>query len=295
MYKQNKFIKKRYNKNNNYNKKNVKKIDIPVIRLEPFKQLQLLAKSINVRMFPFQNLAQIITLTDKEIIRSPLNKHTRNFIVFIRDLYHAEKIADIDQDLMEYIVGEFLPPLQEVFTSKIIDCKELNISKEGAGTLLIIQHLFKNFKKEQYRQCVQAKLESFKEFENCLGENSDMKFFDDYSIYKTYKWLEKKTIEKLIIICFNKKGELKAHLTYTNNSKNSTQLQQHVLESIYSLYPMVIFVHNHPRGESIPSEADINFTKRVSSVAKKMGANVLDHIIIGKDNYFSFYYSSFNE
>ena len=50
----------------------------------------------------------------------------------------------------------------------------------------------------------------------------------------------------------------------------------------------IIFVHNHPLDNSKPSDSDISITKRLLDVAKIVGIEVIDHIIVSKDDYFSF-------
>ena len=50
----------------------------------------------------------------------------------------------------------------------------------------------------------------------------------------------------------------------------------------------LIFVHNHPSGNTDPSEEDFAITERLLEVAKIVGIDVFDHIIIGKDRHFSF-------
>jgi DNA repair protein RadC len=50
----------------------------------------------------------------------------------------------------------------------------------------------------------------------------------------------------------------------------------------------IICVHNHPSGNLAPSPEDKKFTGELSAAGKLMGIKVLDHIIIGDDNYFSF-------
>lgn len=49
----------------------------------------------------------------------------------------------------------------------------------------------------------------------------------------------------------------------------------------------VIFVHNHPSGDTTPSEDDIKLTKRLISAAEILGIEILDHIIISKTDYLS--------
>jgi len=50
----------------------------------------------------------------------------------------------------------------------------------------------------------------------------------------------------------------------------------------------VIFLHNHPSGESNPSKNDLDITERLVSACELVGIKVLDHIILGEDDYFSF-------
>jgi DNA repair protein RadC len=52
----------------------------------------------------------------------------------------------------------------------------------------------------------------------------------------------------------------------------------------------IILVHNHPSGDTEPSDNDINATKKIVDACRLVGIRVLDHIIIGKniEDYFSF-------
>lgn len=49
----------------------------------------------------------------------------------------------------------------------------------------------------------------------------------------------------------------------------------------------VILVHNHPSGDPTPSNADIQMTRTIIEVAKPLGIEVHDHIIVGKDGHAS--------
>jgi DNA repair protein RadC len=49
----------------------------------------------------------------------------------------------------------------------------------------------------------------------------------------------------------------------------------------------VILVHNHPSGDPTPSQADIQMTKQIVTVAAPLGIAVHDHIIVGKDGHAS--------
>lgn len=51
----------------------------------------------------------------------------------------------------------------------------------------------------------------------------------------------------------------------------------------------IICVHNHPSGNVLPSNEDRALTKRLVNLGQIMGIPVIDHIIIGKHNYYSFF------
>lgn len=50
----------------------------------------------------------------------------------------------------------------------------------------------------------------------------------------------------------------------------------------------IICVHNHPSANIEPSPEDKKFTRELQAAGKLLDVRVLDHIIIGDGNYFSF-------
>lgn len=50
----------------------------------------------------------------------------------------------------------------------------------------------------------------------------------------------------------------------------------------------IIVVHNHPSGSLTPSKEDIDITGRMKKAGKVMGIDVLDHLIISKEGFYSF-------
>lgn len=50
----------------------------------------------------------------------------------------------------------------------------------------------------------------------------------------------------------------------------------------------VVLAHNHPSGDPDPSEDDLKITKKLVDSGKILGIEVLDHIVIGKNNFCSF-------
>jgi len=98
----------------------------------------------------------------------------------------------------------------------------------------------------------------------------------------------------------NKEHFLSLHL----NSKN--QLIREVLVSVGSLSTSVvhprevfapavrdstaalIFIHNHPSWDPAPSREDRECTQRLIHAGQILGIRVLDHIVLGYDDYYSF-------
>lgn len=51
----------------------------------------------------------------------------------------------------------------------------------------------------------------------------------------------------------------------------------------------IVFSHNHPSGITTPSKFDITVTKQLREACELIHIPLTDHIIIGKNNYFSFH------
>ena len=50
----------------------------------------------------------------------------------------------------------------------------------------------------------------------------------------------------------------------------------------------MILLHNHPTGDPTPSPEDLEVTRRLYEAGQLMGIRVLDHIIIGENDFYSF-------
>jgi DNA repair protein RadC len=82
------------------------------------------------------------------------------------------------------------------------------------------------------------------------------------------------------VICYKQiyKGGLSVHLVHARDIFR---------EAIKVNAAGIIIVHNHPSGDPTPSEKDVSTTVELSMIGKQIGINIVDHIIIGKGNYFS--------
>jgi DNA repair protein RadC len=58
--------------------------------------------------------------------------------------------------------------------------------------------------------------------------------------------------------------------------------------ALKSLASAVILAHNHPSGNLQPSNADIELTNNFKKAGELLNINLLDHLIISTDSYYSF-------
>ncbi len=50
----------------------------------------------------------------------------------------------------------------------------------------------------------------------------------------------------------------------------------------------LILIHNHPSGDPEPSQDDLEITKRLREAGQIMRPEIIDHLIISHNNYYSF-------
>ena len=49
----------------------------------------------------------------------------------------------------------------------------------------------------------------------------------------------------------------------------------------------VVLAHNHPSGIAIPSEEDVQTTRRIAAALQAVEVHLVDHIIVADDDYVS--------
>lgn len=109
-------------------------------------------------------------------------------------------------------------------------------------------------------------------------------------LYERYRYLENFTQEVLAIVMINKKKEIiKEKILYrgTNNDL-SISPKEICLEIISSRCSQFVLIHNHPDGNTNPSEEDIYATEVIKKTADSLQIRLLDHLIIYPGGYYSF-------
>lgn len=100
---------------------------------------------------------------------------------------------------------------------------------------------------------------------------------------------EKREIVKLVLL--NTKNIIMKIIDISFGGTSSALLEPKdiFIEAIKIGAPKIIIVHNHPSGDSEPSLADFEITKRIEEASKIIGIELLDHIVIGDGNYVSIF------
>lgn len=95
---------------------------------------------------------------------------------------------------------------------------------------------------------------------------------------------EEREIAKLIIL--NSKNVILKIIDLSIGGTNYAVLEPKIVlaEAVKMQAPKIILVHNHPSGDPTPSEQDFRATDRIYEAASIMGIDLLDHVVIGKNN-----------
>ncbi|MAZ93513.1 MAG: hypothetical protein CMF58_03770 [Lentimicrobiaceae bacterium] len=111
---------------------------------------------------------------------------------------------------------------------------------------------------------------------------------DAYNI--VYASLSDKNYEEFWVILLNRANNLIKIVNISEGGISGTiadpkKIFKLALENNSSA---IILAHNHPSNNLKPSESDLKLTKTIYKAGETLEINVLDHIIVGSDNYFSF-------
>ncbi len=94
--------------------------------------------------------------------------------------------------------------------------------------------------------------------------------------------------EHFYIIAINSRNHSIAEVSVGSLNASVVHPREVFAEAIKNKAASVIFVHNHPSGDPEPSEDDLEMTKRLVESGKILGIEVVDHISVTKDSFFSF-------
>ncbi len=96
--------------------------------------------------------------------------------------------------------------------------------------------------------------------------------------------------EEFWVIYLNKKNQVVKKENISKGGIDGTIADIKIIfkHAIEQLASAIILFHNHPSGNLKPSKADIKLTKKLKETGVMLDTPVLDHLIIGEKDYFSF-------
>ncbi len=194
------------------------------------------------------------SLTDAELLAIILQSGSRN-----------ESVVNLSQKLLEKYDG-----LTGVFESDIEELK----TNQGIGSVKALK--------------LKAILQINKKISQGLKQPMEyVKNPED--VFELVKEIKDENQEHLVLICLDNKSRLISKSTiYVGTVDEITIHPREIFnEAIKNRCYCMIVVHNHPSGDVNPSQADIESTERLVKISHVVGINFLDHIIVGKNDYYS--------
>ena len=114
------------------------------------------------------------------------------------------------------------------------------------------------------------------------------------SIQAARDWLRLKMAglerEEFMVLYLNQQNQLIAYETLFTGTINSTEVhpREVVKRALYFNAAAVLFAHNHPSGDTTPSQADKAVTQRLVQALQLVDIRVPDHLIVGGTQILSF-------
>ncbi|VDG33253.1 DNA repair protein [Lactobacillus plantarum JDM1] [Lactiplantibacillus mudanjiangensis] len=96
--------------------------------------------------------------------------------------------------------------------------------------------------------------------------------------------------EQLLLLCLDTKNQIVRRQIVFQGTLNTCPVHPRELfqVALQTTTARIVVAHNHPSGDATPSIADRQFTDRLVSSGELLGIPVLDSLIIGENDYFSF-------
>ena len=133
---------------------------------------------------------------------------------------------------------------------------------------------------------IKAAFELAKRSEVEVGEKIFIKTAEDAVKLVKPKLKDKKKEYFLILSLDSRNNLIKiSEISIGSLNANLVNPREIFKEAIQALANSIILIHNHPSGDAIPSKDDIDITKQLIDAGEIMGITILDHIVIGNQDY----------
>ena len=189
--------------------------------------------------------------------------------IILKSGTHNKSVKDLALDILK--TYDDISKLKDITISKLTKIKGIGEVKalELIATIELGKRVFLNTEKKEGIRLSNA---------------------EEIYYYIKYIFLDKKQ-EYFYALYFNNKQELiDKKLLFIGTINKSVVHPREVFKEAY-LYSAssIVCIHNHPSGDTNPSPEDIYFTNNLVTIGKIHGVFVVDHIIIGRTSFYSFY------
>lgn len=201
-----------------------------------------------------------------------LNNNIENLIDYeLLELILTYSIPRVDvKPLAKYLLNEY-QSLKNIFLTPYNDFKKIpGIGENTLCFFKIIHEIYCRFDKEEIEQQIS------------LGSPEKV------AIYCKSRMGHLKH-EQFRVLFMNRKNKLIKDLAIQDGTVDRAAVfpRELILKALDLGASGLILVHNHPSGDPSPSRADIELTDQIKKAAHNMEISVFDHIIIGKNRYYS--------
>lgn len=102
--------------------------------------------------------------------------------------------------------------------------------------------------------------------------------------------IEDFNVENFIILSFNSRNKLINAEVSTLGTLTSSLVhpRETFTIAIRNHAAKIMIAHNHPSGDTDPSDDDLKITRRLVEAGKLLGIEVIEHIIVTQDDFYSF-------
>lgn len=121
------------------------------------------------------------------------------------------------------------------------------------------------------------------------AENFTVTCSDDLAMVGRRLGIDSCAEEYFVMMCFNAKGRIIAlhEISHGDISSSCAHPRDVFKRALLNNAASIAIMHSHPSGDSKPSQQDIATTKRLMEAGEILGVPVIDHIILGDENYSS--------
>jgi DNA repair protein RadC len=111
---------------------------------------------------------------------------------------------------------------------------------------------------------------------------------DVYTLFQPV--LSDLTHEEFWILLLNRANRVIDNIRISQGGISGTVIDIRIIlkHALDRLASAIILCHNHPSGNLKPSEADMKITSKIGDACRTMDLQLLDHLIIADNSYFSF-------